>query len=382
MNRSVVVRHLPELDRAGAREIVISDLHGNLDLYRKLLAKCGYRHGFDRLILGGDLVEKGPQNLNLLHFVMDQVKTGDVWCLMGNCDFTAKNVLYSYRPEFLKSVVSSRRSLITEMADILGISMQDMDMDEFCHRLRQAWLPELSFLADLPHVLENSQRIYTHAAIMDEKQFGSDFREVMTTPFFLHTEKRFSRPVVCGHMPVSEYRTRTIDFSCIYDAARNIWSIDGGNIVKRSGQLNALIFEGDSVSTVSADDLPEAFVLKDADPGVQIPFAMSWNHRDITVLEKDETSTLVHSDYLHRSFWVPNAFLESGTVSEYTNYRMPVEKGQKVSVVMHCADQVLIKKNSVLGWVDAAILQPLAGQEPQSALHDFEQNHISYSDSE
>ena len=59
MNRSVIVRRLPVLDRPDAREIVISDIHGTLSLYRRLLAECGYRHRTDRLILAGDLVEKG-----------------------------------------------------------------------------------------------------------------------------------------------------------------------------------------------------------------------------------------------------------------------------------------------------------------------------------
>ncbi len=356
MNRSVVVRRLPVLDRPGAREIVISDIHGTLSLYRRLLAECGYRHGTDRLILAGDLVEKGPENLALLRYVMEQVKTGDVWCLMGNCDFTAKNVLFSYRLSFLKSVITSRQSLIMEMADSLGISPETMDMDAFCQQLRQAYLPELSFLADLPHVLVSPERIYAHAAIMNETDFGSDFREVMTTPFFLHTDQSFSRPVIVGHMPVSEYRSRTIDFQPVFDPARNIWSIDGGNVVKRSGQLNALLFQEGTVTTASVDALPRTTVIQSCRPGVQIPFAMSWNHREITIEDHAGSQTLVHSLWLRRSFWVPDAFLESGNVSEYTNYRMPVEQGEQVSVVLICQDQALIKKHSVLGWVETACL--------------------------
>lgn len=368
MNRSVVVHALPELTDPEAKEIVISDIHGNLAVYQQLLKKCRYRHGVDRLILAGDLVEKGPENLALLRFVMEQVRTGNVWCLMGNCDFTAKNVLFSYRLQFLRSVITSRQSLIMEMAEALGIDPAGMEMDEFCHRIRQAFLTELQFLADLPHVLVSPDRIYAHAAIMDEEHFGSDFREVMTTPFFLHTDKRFSKPVVVGHMPVSEYRNRVIDFSPVFDPARNIWSIDGGNVVKRSGQLNAVIFQGRNVTTVSADDLEQAVVLKDTDPGVQIPFAMSWNHRDISVLDHAGEQSLVHSDWLRRSFWVPDAFVQSGSVSEYTNYRMPAQAGERVSVVLRCQDQVLVKHNSVLGWMEAEALAL-----PESEDNDTEQ---------
>lgn len=255
-----------------------------------------------------------------------------------------------------------------EMAEALGIDPAGMEMDEFCHRIRQAFLPELQFLADLPHVLVSPDRIYAHAAIMDEEHFGSDFREVMTTPFFLHTDKQFSKPVVVGHMPVSEYRNRVIDFSPVFDPARNIWSIDGGNVVKKSGQLNAVIFQGRNVTTVSADDLEQAVVLKDTDPGVQIPFAMSWNHRDISVLDHAGEQSLVHSDWLRRSFWVPDAFVQSGSVSEYTNYRMPAQAGERVSVVLRCQGQVLVKHNSILGWMEAEALAL-----PESEDNDTEQ---------
>ncbi len=61
MNRSVVIQ---KLETKAKRKIVISDIHGNLDLYLKLLDQISYKPNEDCLILLGDLIEKGKRNLD------------------------------------------------------------------------------------------------------------------------------------------------------------------------------------------------------------------------------------------------------------------------------------------------------------------------------
>ena len=69
--------------RKTGKKIVISDIHGNLDLYQALLHKIDYKPGVDCLILLGDLIEKGKRNLDTLHYIMHQVQTEDVHCIMA-----------------------------------------------------------------------------------------------------------------------------------------------------------------------------------------------------------------------------------------------------------------------------------------------------------
>ena len=59
MNRDVVIS---KLETKAKRKIVISDIHGNLDLYQALLHQIDYKPGVDCLILLGDLIEKGKRN--------------------------------------------------------------------------------------------------------------------------------------------------------------------------------------------------------------------------------------------------------------------------------------------------------------------------------
>ena len=76
----------PKLDE-GARILVVSDIHGNLPYFLGLLDKLSLRPS-DQLILLGDLVEKGPESLATLRYVIHELpKRCRVYPLMGNCDF-------------------------------------------------------------------------------------------------------------------------------------------------------------------------------------------------------------------------------------------------------------------------------------------------------
>ena len=70
---------------AGRRVLAISDIHGNLPFLKGVLSAAGYGAG-DVLVLVGDLVEKGPDSLSTLRYIMDLAARNDVYCLRGNCD--------------------------------------------------------------------------------------------------------------------------------------------------------------------------------------------------------------------------------------------------------------------------------------------------------
>lgn len=350
MDRSVKIKYLKPTK---GRTIAISDIHGNYDRYINLLKKVQYQPHVDRLILVGDIIEKGPKNLKLLRYVMQQTQTEDVHALMGNCDFTCKNVLYSYRLDFLRWVLLTRKaSAIHEMEAEIGYTFdEDVDMSEYCQMMRKHFLKELSFVNDLPHIIETPDTIYSHAALVSPTHYGSDFKEVINQSFFLKQNQYYPKRVVVGHMPVTEYCHKIANFDPLYDPKMNVYSIDGGNIVKkRSGQLNALIFSKNNVETESIDELPEKKVIKDVEPSLQLPLFITWNEGKVDILQKNVNESYVYNAYLKRKFWVPNSFIQSGKANEYTTYEMPLKKGDTVKLVCTYEDKAQIKKNGILGW--------------------------------
>lgn len=350
IDRRVVVKKLNTKPKG--RIICISDIHGNLDAYLSLLKKVQYKPNYDRLMLLGDIIEKGDKNLETLKYIMNQTEFEDVHVLMGNCDFTCKNALFSYRLDFFEKILSLRKkSIIHEMAHSIGIEFYPgIDMASFNQKLRKHFLKELSFCSDLPHIIETPDTIFSHAAIMNEETYGDDFKEVMTTSFFLKKRQFFTKKVIVGHLPVTEYCKTIAKFDPIYDADTNVYSIDGGNIVKKAGQLNALIIDGNTITVDSYDNLKEVQVLHDVNPNNQLPLFVTWNNAQIDIIKQEKKQSYVYNKYLNRKFWVENEFISNNRATDYTNYQMPLKKGEYVKLVFTYQDKAQIKKNGVLGW--------------------------------
>lgn len=103
--------------KKGQRAIVISDIHANLKAFLKLLKKINFSEQ-DILILLGDMVEKGENSLDLLHYVMELKKTHTVFAVCGNCDAIAMEVLKDTKnEELLKYILLRKQTLIGEMCE-------------------------------------------------------------------------------------------------------------------------------------------------------------------------------------------------------------------------------------------------------------------------
>lgn len=354
MNRKPVILKLPCLKQG--RTIVISDIHGNLHALKQLLVECNYKPSTDRLILAGDLLEKGTENLATLHCIMKLCQKYSVYALMGNCDFTVKNAFLSYRLDFLKQILLTRKnSVLHEMAQSIGIVFdKNIDMEQYCFALRKSFYNEMAFINDLPHIIETPDMIITHAGIQSNDDYGDDFKVPMTTPLFFETKQCFDKKVICGHMPVTEYQRHIASFDPIYDPKKNIYSIDGGNIVKKGGQLNALIFDQNHVYVKRYDDLTKAICIQSVDYQQQIPLFVTWNRGEIEILKRDKYQSYIYCFYLKRAFWVDNEFIEQRHgkwfASDYTNYQIPLKKGDVVKIVRQYRDKAQIKKDGILGW--------------------------------
>ena len=68
------------------RIIAISDIHGRLDYLTGLLDKLRFGKE-DILFIVGDFVEKGPQSLATLRYIMELCKEFTVHVSCGNCDW-------------------------------------------------------------------------------------------------------------------------------------------------------------------------------------------------------------------------------------------------------------------------------------------------------
>lgn len=65
------------------RTIIMGDIHGCVDEFNDLLLKLKYNSNDDRLILGGDLIDRGPKSVEMVR----QAREMNLECVMGNHEY-------------------------------------------------------------------------------------------------------------------------------------------------------------------------------------------------------------------------------------------------------------------------------------------------------
>ena len=106
----------------GKRIIVISDIHGHLQNFQNLLKKVGFSKE-DILVIDGDVLEKGPQSLATLRYVMQLTKEYTVYQVLGNNDWLWDELETedNQANEDLLGYMLSRNSIFNEMCMELGM---------------------------------------------------------------------------------------------------------------------------------------------------------------------------------------------------------------------------------------------------------------------
>ena len=136
----------------------ISDIHGEYDLFIKLLKKINFSFN-DEMIILGDIIDKGNESLLLakLVFNMPNIKV-----IMGNHEYEFCKYYY-YLKE--KNLLTSEKlkEFFEEEGDLLDLQI-------------------VNKIIDLPFYIETDNVIYTHAGVLveDNQIVSLDKTEVIT----------------------------------------------------------------------------------------------------------------------------------------------------------------------------------------------------------
>ncbi|RIX53703.1 serine/threonine protein phosphatase [Paenibacillus nanensis] len=228
------------------RVIMISDIHGCIEPFNRLLAKVQYTPGQDQLILLGDYVDKGPASQEVVERVMQLVHQDEAVALRGNhdqrlVDFVRGNDA-QVRSKFaqhgglpaLQSYCGMTETILTEEM-----------MDEAKSIIEERYSNHLNFLAQLPLYYEDEQHICVHAGLNPSvpnwrEQSDHDFMYIKDA--FYKNPTTADKRVIFGH-------TKTIDIHGSADVwfAEDKIGIDGG--CSYGMQLNALIYHNGTYRT-------------------------------------------------------------------------------------------------------------------------------------
>ena len=294
----------------GKRVICMSDIHGSYDIFKALLEKVQFTDD-DMLILLGDLFLKGEQPLETLHYIMELHKRPNVHILRGNCEWEGAPYL----------------------------SRSDID-----------------WMNGLPHIIESDDYIFVHGGIASENLDELDAWSCMKNDAFLEKGLVFSKYVVTGHWPVSNYCHKIPSCAPVISEDQKIICTDGGLVVRTIGQLNAFVIQDGEYAHDSLDAL-ETVTIKKAQQARGGHYHATWQDRFVEVISEDGLFSLCRHigsgnivDHPTDTLWRDDQNRLCGC-SYGLDYYLPLEAGETVSAVVQYGNRLLAKKGDIVGWV-------------------------------
>ncbi|MET1249324.1 metallophosphoesterase [Sporolactobacillus sp. STCC-11] len=351
---------LPETGRV----IVISDIHGDLQLFQTLLKKVHYTTD-DTLIINGDLCERGPDSLGVIRFARKLTEeNGNAYITEGNCDRLIHHA-FDHDPTFFDHLERNPHSIMNEWLQEHGHTYADFDsVFALSNYYRAHCGAEIDWLFSLPTALETDNYLFIHAGLDNIRDWReTSHRSATALPHFYTREHQCTKTVVVGHWPVVNYRAETLTcHNPIIDHAKRMICIDGGNQVRFDGQLNALIIErhprGDQFSYTYADHFHQfATIRKAYTAPADFIGTLNYPNYEVKLLEAGKYFSLCENVNLGLKQWLKNDYLvkKLGALfadNDVSASGLTVAKNDQVAVINDtCAGYTLVKKDGAVGWV-------------------------------
>lgn len=366
----------------GQRLLVVSDIHGHLDHLVQLLKKMEY-DGNDILVIVGDLIDKGPESLRTVQYVMDLCRQHPVYVSMGNVDIARVQKILDDSPgaeerfvEYLQWMEQYwKSSMCQEMLADLGISVRQVTVEnapEYMRMIREQFREELDFLRSRPTIMTAGRYLFVHGGVPTDDLdalAGTDAYPFLKKDAFWEQGYRFDNyTVVTGHWPVWIYRRDREDGSPLLDRERNIFCIDGGCGLKKAGQLNGLILsdccaDDPDIRWTSYDQFP-LFTALEPREGAPAKVHMNYYDSEVELLEGQSGSggglgkvrRKASGEILEVPLdWVGRWSDGKLHCENYCDSILPVEAGDQLSLVYRTGNRSYVKKQGLAGWYDGPL---------------------------
>lgn len=347
----------------GCRILAVSDVHGNLPYLRGLLKRVRFSHN-DILVLVGDMMEKGPQSLDTLHYIMQLQQEYRVYPICGNCDGwnrfidqPSDDMDTHIRDYILYGQGPWQHGLLYQMCEQLGIAITpETNMPALRAVLAQEFAEEFAFLRNLPTILETEYYTFVHGGLPEGRMEELNAFRCMKNDAFLQQGRQMEKWCIVGHWPVVLYGGDITCANPIIDRQSRIISIDGGCVLKDDGQLNALIIP-ENGSEAFTFDYYDSFPVRRVETMQEASktsayFRYGDNH--VRVLQRGEEFSLCEHVRTGYRMEILTKYLRGDgtecTCNDCTDYALPLRPGDLVSVVEETGRGYLVKHHGISGW--------------------------------
>ena len=170
------------------RLIFISDVHGDVDTFKRGLEKINFSDD-DYLFIIGDMYEKGDEgkNLETLNYFIELSKRDNVFPMAGNCDEVFRFILpLDARDSFLYYTLIKKHSVLNDIADEMGYTLSsDMNVKDFVDRVKTEYKYIYDFMESLDDVIFiNDSIVLVHGGIDDINNIPEDSISVLKNDDF------------------------------------------------------------------------------------------------------------------------------------------------------------------------------------------------------
>ena len=221
------------------RLLAISDIHGDLEKFEKLLNLVKYEPENDQLVLLGDYVDRGPNSRAVLNKVKDLVKEGAI-ALIGNHEklmldaFLSKDVMNVKRWFYNGGIKTLQNYGYTIEKDDAKYWYTTEEMPEAL-LMNEAIKEHIDFLQQLQHYYETDTHIFVHAGVHPTTPIAeTDLHTLVWIREEFHQGYNGEKTVIFGHTPVKYLHKKEE----VYFGRNKIIGIDGG--CAYGGRLNCL----------------------------------------------------------------------------------------------------------------------------------------------
>ncbi|MDE7106342.1 MAG: metallophosphoesterase [Anaeroplasmataceae bacterium] len=347
------------------RLIFMSDIHGDIKLFKEALSKAQFGPD-DILFVIGDMIEKGDplDNLAMLKYIIELNKQENVYFMAGNCDEVFRFILPPLdKKRFLYYATELKKSVINDMAYELSYPIsKDMDIEHYIHTIEEQYPEFFDFVDNLPDVIFiNDSLVLVHGGIMDIHQIPENSLEVLKCDHFLEYSPVQPKIMLVGHNPTRNYRTDIPCVNPIFDYRKNIICLDGGNNVVKGGQINVVSLNNlsdMSFSFFAIDHYPKYIVEEDIryeQPRNQ--FTIRFGKNEVEILAKDLDFYLIRPKGTSDELWVHEEFIVKSEEKYYcydgSNTFLNLKKGDQISVIKKAKPYSLIKHDGVVGLIES-----------------------------
>ena len=174
------------------RTLIVGDIHGCLDMLKRLVDKIGWDPGADRLVFIGDYIDRGENSKGVIDFIIELKKDSQfVQCLIGN-----------HEQMFLDYLSGSDLNSFIANGGLTTLRSYKQAQREAEEPLIPA--SHLDYFSSLVTMVELDEYYVVHAGFRPGRPVEEQdlFDMVWIRDEFIYSSYDFGKPVIFGHTPL------------------------------------------------------------------------------------------------------------------------------------------------------------------------------------